>query len=63
VDRALAYVGLTLLDGVASFLDDYLATWVGERFLLSLRTDFFAHLQRLSLDSSSADGSATCCRG
>ncbi|MFL5820906.1 MAG: ABC transporter ATP-binding protein [Solirubrobacteraceae bacterium] len=47
---ALAYLGLTLLDGVASFLDDYVATWVGERFLLSLRTDFFAHLQRLSLD-------------
>jgi ATP-binding cassette, subfamily B, bacterial len=47
---ALAYLGLTLLDGVASFLDDYLATWLGERFLVSLRTDFFAHLQRLSLD-------------
>ena len=32
------------------FLDDYLATWVGERFLLDLRTRFFRHLQGLSLD-------------
>jgi ATP-binding cassette subfamily B protein len=47
---ALAYLGLTLLSGVVSFLDDYLSTWVGERFLLSLRTDFFRHLQGLSLD-------------
>jgi ATP-binding cassette, subfamily B, bacterial len=47
---AAAYVGLTLLAGLFSFLDDYVATWVGERFLLSLRTEFFAHLQGLSLD-------------
>lgn len=47
---ALAYVGLTLLSGVISFFDDYLSTWVGERFLLSLRTNFFRHLQTLSLD-------------
>jgi ABC-type bacteriocin/lantibiotic exporter with double-glycine peptidase domain len=47
---ALAYLGLTLLDGLVSFLDDYLSTWVGECFLLSLRTNFFRHLQDLSLD-------------
>jgi ATP-binding cassette subfamily B protein len=47
---ALAYFGLTLLNGAASFLDDYISTWVGERFLLSLRTGFFRHLQSLSLD-------------
>jgi ABC-type multidrug transport system fused ATPase/permease subunit len=47
---ALAYLGLTLLAGVASFVDDYLSTWVGERFLLSLRTGFFRHVQGLSLD-------------
>ncbi|HEY1593997.1 MAG TPA: ABC transporter ATP-binding protein [Thermoleophilaceae bacterium] len=47
---ALAYLGLTLLAGVASFLDDYISTWVGERFLLSLRTGFFRHVQSLSLD-------------
>jgi ABC-type multidrug transport system fused ATPase/permease subunit len=47
---ALAYLGLTLVAGVASFLDDYVSTWVGERFLLSLRTGFFRHVQSLSLD-------------
>jgi ABC-type multidrug transport system fused ATPase/permease subunit len=47
---ALAYFGLTIAAGVASFADDYLSTWVGERFLLSLRTGFFRHVQSLSLD-------------
>src|SRR3954452_23976861 len=46
---ALASLGLTILDGVFSFLDEYVSTWIGERFLLSLRTDFFRHLQGLSL--------------
>jgi len=48
---AALYVGLTALRGLVSFTDDYLSTWVGERFLLSLRTRFFEHLQGLSLDS------------
>jgi ATP-binding cassette, subfamily B, bacterial len=47
---AAAYIGLTLAAGVLGFADDYLANWIGERFLLSLRTEFFAHLQGLSLD-------------
>lgn len=47
---AVGYLGLTVLAGVVSFFDDYIATWVGERFLLGLRTDFFRHLQNLSLD-------------
>jgi ABC-type multidrug transport system fused ATPase/permease subunit len=47
---AIGYIGLTLLGGFIGFLDDYLATWVGERFLLGLRTDFFRHVQNLSLD-------------
>ena len=47
---ALAYLGLTLLDGIVSFYDEYLSTWVGERFLLSLRTSFLRHMQGLSLD-------------
>ena len=47
---AAAYLGLTLLAGTLGFFDEYLATWVGERFLLDLRTRFFAHLQGLSLD-------------
>ena len=47
---AAAYVGLTLMAGVLGFFDDFLANWIGERFLLDLRTRFFAHLQGLSLD-------------
>jgi ATP-binding cassette, subfamily B, bacterial len=45
-----AYIGLTLIAGVLGFFDDFLANWIGERFLLDLRTRFFAHLQGLSLD-------------
>ncbi|HEY7350831.1 MAG TPA: ABC transporter ATP-binding protein [Ktedonobacterales bacterium] len=47
---ALAYLSLLLLDGLVSFCDQYLSTWVAERFLLSLRTNFFRHLHTLSLD-------------
>ncbi len=47
---ALAYLGLTLLTGLLSFGDDYVATWVGERFLMRLRTRVYAHVQGLSLD-------------
>jgi ATP-binding cassette, subfamily B, bacterial len=47
---ALAYVGLNLLDGLLGFADEYFSTWVGERFLLDLRTRMFAHLQNLSLE-------------
>jgi ABC-type multidrug transport system fused ATPase/permease subunit len=47
---ALAYVGLNLLDGLLGFADEYFSTWVGERFLLDLRTQLFAHLQDLSLE-------------
>jgi ATP-binding cassette subfamily B protein len=43
-------IGLTILAGALSFFDSFLTSWVGQRFLLSLRTDFFRHLQRLSLD-------------
>jgi ABC-type multidrug transport system fused ATPase/permease subunit len=46
---ALAYVGLTLLGGIIGFADEYLSTWVGQRFLLDLRTQVFAHLQSLPL--------------
>ena len=45
----LAYLGLTLAEGVASFCEDYLSEWVGGRFMVSLRTEFFSHLQSLSL--------------
>ena len=45
---ALAYVSLTLIGALINFGDSYLAAWVGERFVLNLRTRVFAHIQRLS---------------
>jgi ABC-type multidrug transport system fused ATPase/permease subunit len=48
VPLALAYLGLALATAVISFADDYLAAWVGERFLLNLRTRVYAHVQGLS---------------
>ncbi len=44
------YVAITVGAGLVSFADDYLSTWVGERFLLALRTDVFRHLHSLSMD-------------
>ncbi len=45
----LGYLGLTLFGGLVAFCDKYLSSWVGEGYLLSLRRDFFEHLQGLSL--------------
>ena len=45
----LAYLGLTLAEGVVSFCDEYLSEWVGGRFIVSLRTELFRHMQDLSL--------------
>src|ERR687894_405751 len=45
----LAYVGLTLADGIVKFCDEYLSEWVGGRFIVNLRTALFRHLQGLSL--------------
>ena len=47
----LAYLGLTLLSAAVNFGDDYIGTWIGERFLLDLRSDVFSHLQSLSPES------------
>jgi ATP-binding cassette subfamily B protein len=44
------YIGLTIADGLTSFGDDYLATWLGERFLQRMRRRVFSHVQKLSLD-------------
>src|SRR4028118_1767579 len=44
-----AYIGLQLAEGIATFCDQYLSDWVGGRFIVSLRTEFFAHLHSLSL--------------
>jgi ATP-binding cassette, subfamily B, bacterial len=45
---AAAYVGLTLVGGLVSFVDDYLAAWIGERFLLGLRSRLYRHQLDLS---------------
>ena len=44
-----AFLGITVAAGVVSYTDDYLSSWVSERFMLDLRTDLFAHLHRLSV--------------
>src|SRR3954453_8822019 len=47
---AALFVAVTIGGGLVSFADEVLSTWVSERFLLDLRTRFYAHLQRLPLD-------------
>jgi ATP-binding cassette, subfamily B, bacterial len=44
------YVGFTIVGGLISFGDDYIATWLGERFLQRMRRRLFSHIQKLSLD-------------
>src|SRR5919108_4512022 len=46
-----ACAGLVLLGGAVALADDYLGTWLGERFLLTMRTRVFAHLLTLSPDA------------
>ena len=46
-----AYVGLTMLGGIVGFADEYLSTWMAERFLLNLRVRLLGHLHSLSLDA------------
>ncbi|MEV5875929.1 ABC transporter ATP-binding protein [Streptomyces sp. NPDC052101] len=46
---APTYLGLIVCSGVLGFADEVTSTWVGERFLLSLRSDVFRHVQGLSL--------------
>jgi ATP-binding cassette subfamily B protein/subfamily B ATP-binding cassette protein MsbA len=43
-----AYLGLAVVQGAVSFVDQYLSTWVGERFVLTLRARLFDHLHRLT---------------
>jgi ATP-binding cassette subfamily B protein len=44
-----AYLAVSAVGAVIDYFDSYVAAWVGERFVLVLRTRVFAHLQRLSL--------------
>lgn len=50
---ALLYVGLNVASGIVSGADDYLATYVSQRFLVDLRRDVFAHV--LSLPAATHD--------
>lgn len=47
---AAGYLGIGLAQGVGSFSDELLSAWLGERFVLDLRTRLFDHLHRLSVD-------------
>lgn len=44
---ALAYLGLNVASGVVSGLDDYLGTWIAQRFLVPLRREVFEHVLAL----------------
>ncbi len=46
---AALYLGITVVQGVVTWIDEYLTAWVGERFVLNLRVNLFTHMQRLSL--------------
>ena len=48
---AAACVGLLLLGGAIALADDLLNTWLGERFLLAMRSRVFGHLLTLSPDA------------
>jgi ATP-binding cassette subfamily B protein len=47
---ALLFLALTVGGGLLSTGKSLLSAWVSQRFLLSLRTSFFRHLQGMSLD-------------
>ena len=46
---ALTYIGLNIASAIVSGFDDYLSTWLSQRFLLGLRTDVFRHVLSLPL--------------
>ena len=46
---AALYLGITIVQGVVTWVDEYLTAWVGEKFVLNLRVNLFTHMQRLSL--------------
>src|SRR3954452_15755565 len=47
---AVLFLAVTVSGGLVGFADDVLSTWLSERFLLDLRSRFYAHLQLLPLD-------------
>jgi subfamily B ATP-binding cassette protein MsbA len=49
VGIVLLYVALNICSAIVSGFDDYLSTWISQRFLLDLRTDVFRHVLSLPL--------------
>ncbi|HEY2191438.1 MAG TPA: ABC transporter ATP-binding protein [Actinomycetospora sp.] len=47
---AAAYLALGLGQGIGAYADEWLTNWLGERFVLDLRTRLFHHLHGLSVD-------------
>ncbi len=47
---AAGYVMLTVIGAGAAYGEDYIGTWIGERFLLALRVRLLNHVQGLSID-------------
>ena len=45
----LLYLGSLVLAFAAEYADTLITTWLGQRVMFDLRTEIFAHLQRLSL--------------
>ena len=37
---AALYLGITIVQGVVTWVDEYLTAWVGEKFVLNLRVEF-----------------------
>ncbi len=46
----VAFIGVSLVNLGASYLQTYLTSWVGSHIIYDLRRQVFAHLQKLSLD-------------
>jgi ABC-type multidrug transport system fused ATPase/permease subunit len=46
----VVFLATSVLNLIASYLQTYLVSWVGERVILDLRRALFAHIQKLSLD-------------
>jgi ABC-type multidrug transport system fused ATPase/permease subunit len=47
---AAGYLGIGVALGLVSFVDEWLSSWLGQRFVLDLRTRLFSHLHKLSVD-------------
>ena len=49
-------LGALLLEFVLAYVQSLLTTWIGQRVMRDLRLEIFAHLQRLGIPTSEAQG-------